>query len=147
MSDTGTIHTLEEMIPLLIQVQRDLDQELDLEALAKRFGYSVFHFHRLFKENVGETPRQYVQRLRLEKAAYKLMISAESILDISLATGFKNHETFARAFRKRFACTPSSIVSTAKWPRPNASNATVIFEVTGVCFPRFGSSPFGPCTS
>ena len=107
MSDTGTIHTLEEMIPLLIQVQRDLDQELNLDVLAERFGYSPFHFHRLFKENVGETPRQYVQRLRLEKAAYKLMISAESILDISLATGFKNHETFARAFRKRFGCTPS----------------------------------------
>lgn len=107
MSDPGAIHSIEEMIPLLIQVQRDLDQDLNLDILADRFGYSAFHFHRLFKENVGETPRQYVQRLRLEKAAYKLMISAESILDISLATGFKSHETFARAFRKRFGCTPS----------------------------------------
>jgi AraC family transcriptional regulator len=99
--------SLERMIPLLVRMQRDLDQDLNLEALAERFGYSAFHFHRLFRETVGETPRRYVERLRLEKAAYKLQISAESILDISLATGFRNHETFARAFRRHFGGTPN----------------------------------------
>lgn len=114
MSDRHTIHSLEEMIPLLIQVQRDLDQDLDLESLAERFGYSAFHFHRVFRENVGETPRQYVQRLRLEKAAYKLLISAEGILDIGLSVGFKNHETFTRAFRRRFGCPPSEYRNSGK---------------------------------
>lgn len=96
-----------ELAPLLIQVQRALDQELNLETVALQFGYSSFHFHRLFKETVGETPRQYVHRLRLEKAAYKLQITGESILDICLSIGFKNHETFSRAFRRRFGVTPS----------------------------------------
>lgn len=99
--------SLEEMIPLLVEVQRDLDEELDLDTLARRFGHSPFHFHRRFKEVVGETPRQYVQRLRLEKAAYKLQITNARILDISLALGFDNHETFTRAFRKHFGCPPS----------------------------------------
>ena len=74
--------SIEAMIPLLIQVQRDIDQNLDLESMAARFGYSPFHFHRLFKKAVDETPRQYVGRLRLESAAYKLLITDESILDI-----------------------------------------------------------------
>ena len=99
--------SIEEVIPLLVQVQRDLDEDLNLDTLARRFGYSPFHFHRRFKEVVGETPRQYVQRLRLEKAAYKLQITNASILDISLAVGFQNHETFTRAFRQHFGCAPS----------------------------------------
>ena len=99
---------IKELIPLLIKVHRDLDQDLDLEELASRFGYSPFHFHRKFKEAMGETPRDYVNRLRLEKAAYKLLITNDSIFDISLSVGFKNHETFSRAFRSKFNCSPSS---------------------------------------
>jgi AraC family transcriptional regulator len=99
--------TIEEMIPLLIQVQRDLDEDLKLDVLAARFGYSPFHFHRRFKELTGETPRQYVHRLRLEKAAYKLQITDESVLNIGLSVGFRNHETFSRAFKQRFDYTPS----------------------------------------
>ncbi len=99
--------TIDEMIPLLVQVQRDLGQDLNLETLAERFGYSPFHFHRRFKELTGETPRQYVHRLRLEKAAYKLQITDETVLDIGLSVGFRNHETFSRAFKKQFDHTPS----------------------------------------
>ena len=97
---------IDEMIPLLVKIQSNLAEDLDLETLAERCGYSPFHFHRLFREVVGETPRQYVQRLRLEKAAYLLQITDETILDISLSTGFRNHETFSRAFRRAFGCTP-----------------------------------------
>src|SRR5687768_1015713 len=107
VSNPAPRRSIEEMIPLLVQVQRDLDEKLNLDTLARRFGYSPFHFHRRFKEVVGETPRQYVQRLRLEKAAYKLQITNTRILDMSLALGFNNHETFTRAFRKHFGCTPS----------------------------------------
>ena len=99
---------MEDMIPLLVEVQSNLAGDLDLEALAQRFGYSPYHFHRVFKEAVGETPRQYVQRLRIEKAAYLLLITTDSVLDISLTTGFRNPETLARAFRKAFGTSPST---------------------------------------
>jgi AraC family transcriptional regulator len=42
----------------------------------------------------------------MEKAAYKLWITSESVVDIALTVGFRNHETFSRAFRRHFHATP-----------------------------------------
>jgi AraC family transcriptional regulator len=99
-------HPLQEVIPLLLNVEHQLDGELGLKALARQYGYSPYHFHRFFSHAVGETPKQHVHRLRLERAAYKLAITNDSVLDIALAVGFKNHETFSRAFRRAFDYSP-----------------------------------------
>lgn len=102
------------MIPLLIEVQQNLDRDLDLRSLARKFGYSPFHFQRIFSDAVSETPKKYVERLRLEKAAYKLQITDEPVLDICLSVGFKNHETFTRAFRRYFGASPRDCRKDAK---------------------------------
>ncbi len=54
----------------------------------------------------GETPKHYCQRLRLERAALRLVIHRDSILDIALDSGYQRHETFIRAFRRRFGVSP-----------------------------------------
>ena len=100
--------------PLLAEVQRHLDEEVDLAALAERFGYSRFHFHRMFTANVGETPRAHVARLRLEKALLLVVATGATILDIALTVGFQNHETFARAFKRQFGETPRALRARAR---------------------------------
>src|SRR5687768_7189816 len=97
---------IRDVIPLLIDVQGNLDREFSLQSLARQYGYSPFHFHRFFSSAVGETPKQHVDRLRLERAAYKLAITRETVLEIALSVGFKNHETFSRAFKRAFNYTP-----------------------------------------
>jgi len=97
---------MREVTPLLIEVQSNLDQEFSLESLARQYGYSPYHFHRFFSRAVGETPKQHVERLRLERGAYKLAITDETVLGIALSVGFRNHETFTRAFRRTFGCSP-----------------------------------------
>ena len=115
MSSTpASTNSFQEMIPLLIDVQQNLDQDLDLQSLASKYGYSPFHFQRMFSSAMCETPKQYVDRLRLEKAAYKLQITDEPIFDICLSVGFKNHETFTRAFRRYFGTSPRDCRKNAK---------------------------------
>lgn len=60
---------IQDVVPLLIDFERNLDRETSLESLAGQYGYSPFHFHRFFSSTVGETPKRYVDRLRLERAA------------------------------------------------------------------------------
>jgi AraC family transcriptional regulator len=70
-------------------------------------GLSPFHFQRLFKDAVGETPKTYTLRLRLERATFRLALHETNLLDLALECGFRNHESFTRAFRRRFDCAPS----------------------------------------
>jgi AraC family transcriptional regulator len=44
---------MRDVTPLLIDVQHHLDADINLEALARQFGYSPFHFHRVFSKTVG----------------------------------------------------------------------------------------------
>ncbi len=52
-----------------LRITGGLDEALDLEALAKEAALSPFHFHRIFKGMLGETPLEMHRRLRLERAA------------------------------------------------------------------------------
>jgi len=91
---------LNRIAPLLTEVKDNLDADHSLGALARAQGASPFQFHRQFSSAVGETPRQHVERLRLERAAYKLAVSQDRIVDIALEVGFDSHEAFTRAFRR-----------------------------------------------
>jgi AraC family transcriptional regulator len=106
-----TADAIRPLMPALVDIQRNLDARLSLARLASELGYSPYHFHRLFTEAVGETPRAHVERLRMEKAAYKLWITSEPVVDIALSVGFRSHETFSRAFRRHFGVTPQSFRS------------------------------------
>lgn len=97
---------LEKLLPVLVHIQANLDGDLSLEALAKRVRLSPFHFHRLFRSAVGETLKQYTQRLRLERAANRLILLDATILEVALDSGFQSHETFSREFKRRFLVTP-----------------------------------------
>lgn len=96
------------LLPILIHIQANLDDDLSLEQVAQVAQLSPFHFHRQFQTAVGETLKQYTQRLRLERAAYQLKIRAASVLEIALGCGFQTHETFSRAFKRHFGLTPTT---------------------------------------
>jgi AraC family transcriptional regulator len=98
---------LTRIMPALVHIQAHLDRDLSLDALASHVGLSKYHFHELFQSATGETPKEYVERLRLEWAAMQLRIRRAAVLDVALECGYRNHETFSRAFRARFLTSPS----------------------------------------
>lgn len=50
-------------------IDQHLDQTLELKTIAEIANFSPFHFHRIFTFLIGETPIDYIQRIRVEKAA------------------------------------------------------------------------------
>jgi AraC family transcriptional regulator len=95
------------LLSTLLYIQTHLEEDLTLAMLAERVGFSAFHFHRIFRETIGEPVKEYIRRLRLERGAYRLKISEQTILQIALDAGFQTHESFTRAFERQFAITPS----------------------------------------
>jgi AraC family transcriptional regulator len=120
--DKASANEIERLLPVLVHIQANLDQDLSLEALANRARLSHFHFHRLFRSAVGETLKQYTQRLRLERAANRLVINDAAILDVALDSGFHSHETFSRQFKRRFQVTPKDY---RKWARGEIKRSSV----------------------
>jgi len=84
-----------------------LGEALALERLAEQACLSPFHFHRVFRGMVGETPLELVRRLRLERAAWRLLHSDAPVTAIAFEAGYETHEAFTRAFRASYADSPS----------------------------------------
>jgi AraC family transcriptional regulator len=118
----ATADALERLLPVLVHIQANLDGDLSLDALAEGIQLSPFHFHRLFRSTVGETLKQYTQRLRLERAAQQLVVHDGTILDVALDSGFQSHETFSREFKRRFLVTPRSY---REWGRGKLKGSSV----------------------
>ena len=85
----------------------NLDDALDLATLASRAGLSAFHFHRVFRGMVGETPLELSRRLRMERAAWRLTHNHCAITDVAFDAGYETHEAFTRAFRSCYSTSPS----------------------------------------
>jgi AraC family transcriptional regulator len=89
------------------QVVTHLDSALDLPALARGAALSPFHFHRVFRGLVGETPLELHRRLRMERAAWTLVHDDVPVTTIAFAAGYETHESFTRAFRAHYDRSPS----------------------------------------
>lgn len=77
-----------------------------LSHLSAEARLSPFHFLRCFEEFTGATPRQYLLRTRLRRAAIRLKDESTRIIDIALDSGFGDVSNFNRAFRAEFGRSP-----------------------------------------
>jgi len=127
--------TPSELLSLLRHVGGRLDGDVSLDALAGRAGWSRFHLHRAFRRLVGETPKAYTQRLRLDRAAARLATGTDRVVDIALDSGFASHEVFSRAFRRRFGRSPERYRAAAKSAATAEARArhAEITEASGPC--------------
>lgn len=84
-----------------------LQEEIKLETLSKVAGFSPFHFHRIFKDEVGETVNQFVVRQRLERA-FSLMQKnhTTTLTEAALTSGFRSASDFSRNFKRHFGVSP-----------------------------------------
>ena len=92
---------------MIYYIHRDISADLPAAKLAKVAAYSEQHFHRVFKEVVGEAVHAYVRRVRLEFAANQLMFDLDSsVLAVAIKSGFSSVSSFSRAFKSVFGVSP-----------------------------------------
>ena len=95
------------MLRVLVHIQKHLDDALALEELAAVAHFSPFHFHRIFRGLIGESVKEHVRRLRLERAAHRLRHGGQPVTEIALDAGYQTPESFTRAFQRMFDQSPS----------------------------------------
>ncbi|MBU9674037.1 helix-turn-helix domain-containing protein [Planococcus sp. CP5-4] len=75
-------------------------QKIGLEEVAAHVGMSPSYVDRLFKQETGETPRSYLEKIRIDKAAHLLANTDKKNLEICLEIGFQSTSHFYKVFRE-----------------------------------------------
>lgn len=90
----------------LSYIHSHIYEDINLDELAEKTYLSKDHFIRLFKQEVGTTPLQYINRKKIEKAQLILVTDSMSIKNIAFTLGFDDHPYFNRLFKKITGTTP-----------------------------------------
>lgn len=87
-------------------LDRNLNEDLDMDALAEQFFISKFHMMRLFKAQTGFTIHTYLLQRRL-LAARQLIEQGMLATEACYRCGFRSYSSFTRAYSKHFGSTPT----------------------------------------
>lgn len=104
----GKVQTsyLAQMERALDYIDRNLTEEIQLEAVAKEAAMSSAYFSTLFKKLNGMTLWEYVQSRRIELAAEKLLRTDQNVSQIAMECGYNSISNFNRSFKAVTGQTP-----------------------------------------
>jgi AraC-like DNA-binding protein len=86
-------------------VSENLAGDLHITTVSEKFSLNKFTLQHIFKEQQDETYREYVERMRMDKALL-LLNEGKWVKEVMDATGFRNRGTFNLAFKKRYNLPP-----------------------------------------
>ncbi len=82
--------------------------DLSIEALAQGIELTATQMRKLFRRETRKGPKEYLHRLRLEKAVHLLRHSTQTVKQIAFECGFATDNYFHLTFRKAFGVTPAA---------------------------------------
>lgn len=88
-------------------MKENYNQELVLEDVAGRFGFSPTYLSRIFQKYAQVGYRTYLIDLRVKYAFRELVNTNHTISEIAMEHGFPDSRSMAKAFKKRYGCLPS----------------------------------------
>ncbi len=94
-------------------IEQNYQRNLTVEEVADACRLNRSYFSKLFKENMGCPPQEFLIRVRLAKAAELMCSSNAPISEIAVRCGYSNQFHFSRAFKKHYGTPPQ------KWRTQN----------------------------
>ncbi|WP_078380643.1 bifunctional transcriptional activator/DNA repair enzyme AdaA [Sutcliffiella halmapala] len=89
-------------------------QKLELQDIATHVGLSAYYLERLFKQETAETPRTYLEKIRIDQAAHLLKNTSKTNLEICYEVGFLSTSNFYKVFRRLKNCSPTEYRNSSK---------------------------------
>lgn len=87
-------------------IHNNFGYEVGVEEIARAVGIDRTYLYRIFRQQVGESPKRYLTAFRLRMAAGMLVETGLSVTEVAASCGFKEASLFDRQFRAAHNCTP-----------------------------------------
>ena len=93
--------------PITTYIHANFNQDITLEELAHKSGYSKSRFSHIFAEHTGISPIKYLNNTRLNVACEMLEATDIAVNEIASRCGFNDSLYFSRSFRQRYGKSPA----------------------------------------
>lgn len=87
-------------------LEQFVEEPFSIDDCADHVGVSRRQIERLFQKNLGVTPLQYLNNLRLQHGRALLAETDMSVLEVAIACGYGSSSHFSKSFRKKFGVSP-----------------------------------------
>lgn len=87
-------------------IEQNFQNEISIEDIAASCGLNRSYFGKIFHENMGKTPQEFLISYRMTKATELLKLTRLSIADVGNAVGYPNQLHFSRAFKNVYGVSP-----------------------------------------
>ena len=88
-------------------LEDNFTEEIDLNALAERFGYSKYYFSHMFNRFFGFNLNEYLARLRIKNFISRMQEDKNAeLMRTAFDCGFNSFQTFYRCFKKYYGVSP-----------------------------------------
>lgn len=91
---------------ILVYIDEHSHENISVENLARMCNMSYSYFAKLFHKQFGQSCKQYIEFIRLNKAENLLLFTELDLTEIAGETGFADCSHLIRCFRKKYAITP-----------------------------------------
>jgi len=99
---------------ILNYLNDNFTQQITVDQLAARFGYSRSRFSHMFKSTIGYSLPQYLNMLRCRSIADALVSTDTPVVDLAINAGFNNTHSFYSAFKTCYNMTPREYLANYK---------------------------------
>ena len=100
-------------------VQKNYKHNISLAELARRENLEMSYLSHFIKNKLGISFREYVNRLRLERAADLVANTRMRMIDICIECGYSDYRYLNKAFMEEFGMTPSQVRESGIGARPS----------------------------
>ncbi|MNY46080.1 HTH-type transcriptional activator RhaS [compost metagenome] len=101
-------------------IENQLTEKISIEALSSKFSIGRRNFDRRFIKATGNTPIEYVQRVKVESAKKSLETTRKSINEVMYEVGYSDLKAFREVFRRFTGVSP--LVYRSKYNKEMVNN-------------------------
>lgn len=103
------MQNLKRLNMVLQYIHANYTESIMIQTLAELIHLSEYRFCHLFKESLGQSPLNYINKVRLKEAHRLLEQKEMTVSEVAAAVGFTDYNNFGRLFRNYYGYAPSRV--------------------------------------